>query len=541
MADTTGKRVSELTENDGSNPSALYVPAYNSETGETEKVALGSIVSYDEATYAYGIRIDLTSSASSVERIGNSDLHKSLPIQSGMKGCLLDDDGNVVQYLPTGSWEGATRDGSKGQVMVEIPGHWEKYLTDTANECYEVWISAYNVPGYTYVPTMYVSAYQATVDRTNLQLCSVYNTDEQYRGGNNVSTYDTDDFSFLGVPASQLGLSTFQTYARNRGSAGYEDCGWNAMTFLAWRTIYWLYVIEYANRNVQLTYNSELTSDGYRQGGLGAGVTSLNSNRWSNWNGSRPFVPCGHTDSLGNGSGYVAYTMPFEYDGASSTSGDTTQLYVGEFDEQSSFVEGNYYSDGDSLYECIASVSMTSSLEPTDTTYFGEVTRTVVNVPRYRGIENPFGHIFARVMGAIFTHYPDEYDTDETLAGRSLLSICLDPSKFSTSDGDADGYAYVGDVLRTSEYWATAILGEYGVPIPSSDSGAGGSTTYYADWFIALTSITAKSVCALSVGGHASYGSGAGLAFSIATYAASNAYAACGSRLCFHGAIPSNA
>lgn len=40
---------------------------------------------------------------------------------------------------------------------------------------------------------------------------------------------------------------------------------------------YWLYVVEYANFNSQEAYNATLTDEGYRQGGLGNGITNMNA------------------------------------------------------------------------------------------------------------------------------------------------------------------------------------------------------------------------------------------------------------------------
>ena len=54
-------------------------------------------------------------------RVGNSKMHQTLPVQSLMRGCLLDDDGNVVEYL-SGGWDDHDLSGAKGQVMVEVPG-----------------------------------------------------------------------------------------------------------------------------------------------------------------------------------------------------------------------------------------------------------------------------------------------------------------------------------------------------------------------------------------------------------------------------------
>ena len=76
----------------------------------------------------------------------------------------------------------------------------------------------------------------------------------------------------------------------------------------------WLYYIEFANFNSQLPFNPTLTAEGFKQGGLGDGVTTLVSAKWSAFNGYYPFVPVGATNSLGNKTGVVPYVMPVEYD-----------------------------------------------------------------------------------------------------------------------------------------------------------------------------------------------------------------------------------
>ena len=42
------------------------------------------------------------------------------------------------------------------------------------------------------------------------------------------------------------------------------------------KTMDWLYYIEFANFNSQLPFNPTLTAEGFKQGGLSAGVTDLN-------------------------------------------------------------------------------------------------------------------------------------------------------------------------------------------------------------------------------------------------------------------------
>ena len=75
--------------------------------------------------------------------------------------------------------------------MVEIPAHYRRFETEgTKQRCY---LSEYALPGFELVPKCYVSAYEATVDRTNSKLASVVNLTAQYRGGGNNSSRDEQD------------------------------------------------------------------------------------------------------------------------------------------------------------------------------------------------------------------------------------------------------------------------------------------------------------------------------------------------------------
>ena len=115
-----GKRLSDLPNVSGTNPFDLLCEVLDTD-GESKKAALASLIPYVEEQCSYGIQFDTTVSTPTCTRIGNTDLHKSVPIQSRMKGCLLDDNGKVVEYLDPRDWTGQVRDGSRGQVMVEIP------------------------------------------------------------------------------------------------------------------------------------------------------------------------------------------------------------------------------------------------------------------------------------------------------------------------------------------------------------------------------------------------------------------------------------
>ncbi len=220
----------------------------------------------------YGVEWDITLPNPELTRIGEMPLHASLPIQSGMRRCLLKDDGTVNYYLhetdSTKKADGtaAVLTGADGQVMVEIPAHYRKFETDgNKRRCY---LSESALPGYHAVPKAYRSAYQA------------YNSSSVLSSISGVT------------PSASISLTNFRAYARNRGVAGKNGAGWNCDVYDIQKAVYWLYIVEYANFNCQAPFNAQPTTEGYKQGGLGDGVTNSSS-----------FVQTGATNSLGNQTG----------------------------------------------------------------------------------------------------------------------------------------------------------------------------------------------------------------------------------------------
>ena len=456
-----GKRLADLPDVEGTNPFDLLCEVLDTD-GESKKAALATLLPYVEDTCMYGIEYDTTVSSPDVTRIGNMALHKSLPIQSRMKGCLLSDDGTVNEYLNPSDWTGQTRDGSRGQVMVELPMYYRKFETEGNKR--RVKLSEYPLPGYHQVKKKYVSAYEATVQRSTTMLCSVANEDADYRGGGNNADWDSTYRTLLGRPATSISRTNFRTYARKRKSSTKE---WNCMTYDIQKDLYWLFVVEYATLNSQKAFNAQKDSNGYAQGGLGDGVTTLDGTKWNNFNGYNPFIPCGYTDSLGNGTGVVEFSMPTEYD----------------------------------------------------------ATVKKLNVPRYRGIENPFGHIWQWTDGINVQIEPGD--------GLSKVFVSDNPEKFN--DSNYDGYSHVGNEARTEGYVKSVIFGEGGEIMP--DAVGGGSTTYFCDYH--YTNIpSATTLRGVLFGGCAHVGANAGFAFAYSDYAPSNTDASVGSRLCF---LPQNA
>ena len=262
---------------------------------------------------SYGVEWDITVADPTCTRIGNPLFHKSLPIQSEYKGCVVK-NGKLQYYLNPNDWSKKSNgelshlDGTDGDVMIRIP----RFYGKSGSNGNKRWVRISTVQidaSWTEIPEMFISAYRNTIytDDDTTKVASVVSTDAKYRGGGRRTAYDeylsTDQFKTdLRKPVSNISRSTMRTYA---AAAGHELLCYE---FYKW-IFYWNYVIEYANFNSQKEFNSELTSDGYHQGGLGPGLTTYDWSSWSTYNGNYAITPCGYTNEFGNFSGVKAIQL----------------------------------------------------------------------------------------------------------------------------------------------------------------------------------------------------------------------------------------
>ena len=130
---------------------------------------------------------------------------------------------------------------------------------------------------------------------------SVVNYQPNLRGGTNNTKYDQflGDSNFrtmLGKAASASSLSTMRSYTQKiKGS--------QILYYQIWNAIVWCYFIEYADFDVKKAFNSNLTNEGYHQGGLGNGLITLNN--WDEYNGKVSNIPVDYTLSIGNNTGII--------------------------------------------------------------------------------------------------------------------------------------------------------------------------------------------------------------------------------------------
>lgn len=410
-----------------------------------------------EERYAYGVEWDTASSSPDGVRVGNMQLHRELPVQSKMRRCLLDRDGGVKEYLDNElSWGGSYLDYA---VMTEIPEHWYKlYFNGTK---FRKMLSEIPLPGYKHVDKFYISTYEARMYRTDNLLCSA-------AGASKLS--DPNSTNFRGGDNTAEWDDTYRsllgrpvtnlTRDQFRQAARKRGSGWEMYTYNAHKTLFWLFAVEYATLDSQKPFNAQKDANGFAQGGLGPGPTQMTD--WANFNNANPLIPCGYTNEFGNGSGEKAYVVK-------NASGGTHATLMAN---------------------------------------------------RYRGIENPFGHIWKYTDGANI-----QVTTGD--AGLSILWTTGDPSNFG--DTSYTGYDKKGNICRTNGYAKKMLLGEDGDIVPTEVGGS--SSTYWCDYYYTYTSANRMQV--VLVGGHADYGSAAGLACVGTNNAPSVAYRHFGSRLCF--------
>ena len=407
---------------------------------------------------SYGVEWDITVADPELTRIGNPLLHRSLPIQSAYRGCVA--NGNVINYyLDPNDWSkkadgtNSVLDGTDGSVRVHTP----KFYGKGGEDGNKRWVRISTIQidsSWIEIPELLVDAYRCTVDQTdaeNLKTASVVNTTTQFRGGDNSTTYDqyleSDQFrTLLGKPRTNVTRANMRTYAKNAGSEllSYELYKW---------IFYWAWVIEYATFDSQATYNAELTSEGYHQGGLGAGVTSGNYNHWEYYNNTNPVTPCGYLNEFGNGTGIKEMTcvMP------TTSGGDSTQSYT-------------------------------------------------FQVPRWRGFDNPFGDIWTNLDGIVI-------DTPTTgVSDTGVLPtayIITDPEKYTDNLEEAKTNAVRSLQQPHGEgYIKEWHIGVNADMIPKAVGGT--SSTYMCDYYWVNYNDTPET---LLVGGRLSAGSNAGLGY----------------------------
>lgn len=417
-------------------------------TQRPSNFVLGNIKTLDAPDW-YGVSWSETSSNPDCTRIGNMDMHRTLPIQSMMKPFAFNTTSDPLytdRCIPikedfTNSEYGYSTNDSVSQVstnvniMIRIPEFWytDDYNSDT--KTHNLKLCPHAKPGWNHHKEAFVSAYE------------LYNLN-----GRAISKREN-------IPTVNFTRANGRTWARANGFNG--EAKWNLYTYEEHRAICHLFLVEYATRNSQKAVNTELTPEGFRQGGLGSGCTTGTAtiNGAQTWS----FIPTGSSDSLGSGSGEVTVTI-----------------------------------------------------QQTDSS--GHNTSTITRkCNRYRGIENPFGHVWKHTDdvisiygGGYRTWYksikPEQFANNKNTSYKPLTTATV-----------VTGYKTEIRATPTCDFFAAACAN-------------GSETTYWCDY---NWDNTDTSEHCLLIGGRSGDGGTAGLFALYSTNGVGTSGAYIGSRLTY--------
>ena len=396
----------------------------------------------------YGVSWSETSSNPDCTRIGNMDMHRSLPIQSMMKpfafNCgqphFKDQYVPVKENFTSGQYSHNVNDQlsqatNDVNIMIKIPEFW---YTDDYNfntKTHNLKICQHAKSGWNHHKEAYVSAYE------------LYNLN-----GRAISKREN-------IPTVNFTRANGRTWARANGFDG--EAKWNLYTYEEHRAICHLFLVEYATRNSQKAVNTTLTAEGFRQGGLGSGCTTGTAT--INGATTYSFIPTGSSDSLGSGSGEVTVTI-----------------------------------------------------QQTDSS--GHNTSTITRkCNRYRGIENPFGHVWKHTDdvisiygGGYRTWYksikPEQFANNKNTSYKPLTTATV-----------VTGYKTEIRATPTCDFFAAACTN-------------GSESTYWCDY---NWDNTDTSEHCLLIGGGSDDGGWAGLFFLHSNGGVGGSTASIGSRLTY--------
>ena len=408
------------------------------------------IAQYDAPEDWYGVSWSETSSNPDCTRIGNMEMHRTLPIQSMMKPfditniedtvseiiLPIDDQFQKTSYANANNiqWSIVSRDSDN--IMIRIPEFWytDDYVPGT--KTHNLKLCPHAKPGWYHHKEAYVSAY------------------EVYKSGDKLVSVKGQ------LPTVNFNRTNGRTWARANGFDG--EAKWNLYTHEEHRAICHLFLVEYATRNSQKAVNTELTPEGFRQGGLGSGCTTGTAtiNGAQTWS----FMPTGSSDSLGSGSGEVTVTIQQTDQSGSNTSTITRKCN------------------------------------------------------RYRGIENPFGHVWKHTDDVISVYSngyrtwyksvkPDQFTTNKNASYKSLCASTM----------VSNGYKTEIKATPTCDFFAMSVSG-------------GSENTYWCDYNWDNTD--ASEHCLL-IGGYSGHGGAAGLFTLSSHHGVGASYAHIGSRLTY--------
>lgn len=291
-----------VNENLFSNYRFLYSYVYIQDN-VSNAIAIGRIVHIDTTTHeAY---IDDSENIQLSDYVSNESVDR-YPVRDAIDRPWFSDDYRVEL--------GCSINGYDGEIGVDTGGKFYQWSVDKDGDGNEVWQSLYKCVSY----AREIKRHIIGIDRacvlkkafndikwgwigslnSNIAV-NVINYHENLRGGS--AFVDIDNYLGVDNFRTQFGKARTSLILNAMRRYSQKTDGGQMLYKQIWEAIVWSYIIEYANFDVKKEYNSELTAEGYHQGGLGNGVTG--GTDLENYNSNQKLVPNDYTLEFGNKTG----------------------------------------------------------------------------------------------------------------------------------------------------------------------------------------------------------------------------------------------
>lgn len=481
--------------------------------------------------FAYGVQFNVNVSDPHLTRIGNMSLHKSLPIQSELKGCIAQ-GGKVIYWLHPDDW---------------------RFRKDTAgfilqNQTLSVTEDTYSITNDIFSTLQYDKQYV----KINGVICKVESIDT----ANKIATLSPESTLEAGTYNVELGavLNGYdgtvrvycpEFYIKSESEGDYRrvwlstikiDDTWTRQESLlldAYRSTVLNTVPSGMGYLSTLPANSAISvvnTNTYCRGGgnrsasdaylntdpfrtdLGKPRTSISRATMRNYSKNAESRMLSYDDyknifywlyviEYANFNSQEAFNSSLTLDGYHQGGMGNSITTMGSWNEYNNYYPLTPCGYGNILGNNTGLVTLTipEFTYGTDNTVRKEQT---MKMARWRGFDNPFGDIWTNLDGIII-----DADADNHLNNMNYVYTCQDPSKFADSLNNS--YVKVGEEIHQDGYTKSFDLGGAAHIIPHV---MGGNTTQYIcdyNW----TGSKDKTLRTLLVGGRADYGAVAGLGY----------------------------
>lgn len=519
-------------------------------SGEAKWEDLANMFTGLEEVLAYGVQFDMTVADPHLTRIGNMSLHKSLPIQSQLKGCIAQGD-KVIYWLNESDWR-FRKEAVTQSVELTVADDTYTIVADVFSTLQydKQWVKVDGVA--CQISSIDTSTKTATLlTNEELKALSLESATKSIELGAVLNGYDgtvrvyCPAFyikSVVNDNVAKVWLSTVKiddtyTYQPEILVDAYRSTVLNAvpenMGYLS--TLAVNSAISVVNTNTYCRGGGNrsgndqyLATDPFRTD-LGKPRTSISraTMRTYSRNADSQMLSYDQYKNIfywlyvveyANFNSQEAYNATLTDDGYRQGGMGASITNMGNWNEYNGYYPLTPCGYGNTLGNGTGLVSLTIP----EFTYGSDSTvraAQIMQMARWRGFDNPFGDIWTNLDGIII-----DADADNHPNNMNYVYTCQDASKYA--DALNDSYVKVGEEVHQEGYTRSFDLGDAAHIIPHV---MGGNTTQYiCDYH--WTGSKDKTLRALLVGGNADLGAAAGLGYFDSDGGVSDAWASLGFR-----------